>query len=116
MRKAAQDEFMKVLNKDPKDKTALASMASMAYNSAQSGTQEQKDQFLEEARKWNTRRTEVDPKDQEAYYSLGVIAWAQAYPAIQTVRANLGMKAEDPPPIKDKKKRAEMQGEIRQDY
>lgn len=108
MRKAAQDEFSKVLDKDPKDKIALASMASMAYNSAQSGTQEQKDQFLEEARKWNRRRIEVDPNDAEAYYSLGVISWTQAYPAIQTVRANTGMKAEDPGPIKDKKKRAEM--------
>lgn len=109
MYSAAKDEFQKVLDKDPKNATALASMAFLTYSSASSGTQEQKDKFLEEARKWNERRIEVDPKETEAYYSLGVIAWTEAYGPIQTERVKLGMKSEDPGPVKDKKVRAELQ-------
>jgi len=108
METAAKQEFQKVLEKDPQNKIALASMASMAYNEAQSGTQEQKDAALEEARKWNQRRIEVDPKEGEAYYSLGVIAWARAYPNIQNERVKLSMKGDDPGPIKNEKVRAEL--------
>src|SRR6185312_13936020 len=92
----------------PKNETALASMASMAYSQAASGTPEEKEQHLTEARKWDIRRIETDPKNAEAYYSLGVIAWAQAFPAIGTVRAKLGMKGDDPGPIKNEKERAEL--------
>src|SRR5579875_2688335 len=38
----AKQEFGKVLKKDPTNSLALASLASMAYNSASSGTQDQK--------------------------------------------------------------------------
>jgi tetratricopeptide (TPR) repeat protein len=106
---AAQAEFQKVLDKDPKNSTALASMAFLTFSSASNGTQEQKDKFLEEAKKWNERRIEVDTKDYEAYYSLGVIAWTQAHGPIVIERIKLGMKSEDPGPIKDKKVRAELQ-------
>jgi tetratricopeptide (TPR) repeat protein len=105
---AAKQEFMKVLDKDPQNKIALASLASMAYSEAGFGTPEEKTKALEEARKWNERRIEVDPKDAEAYYSLGVIAWAQAYPAVQTERAQLNMKPDDPGPIKNAKARDEL--------
>jgi tetratricopeptide (TPR) repeat protein len=64
----AQQTFQQVLDKNPKDKLALASMASMAYQSASSGTPEQKDAALDQAKKWNERRSEVDPKDSEPYY------------------------------------------------
>jgi Tfp pilus assembly protein PilF len=50
---AAQQEFEKVLKTDPKNSLALASMASMAYNSATAGSQDQKTAALEDARKWN---------------------------------------------------------------
>ena len=79
----ARQEFDKVLKKDPTNRLALASMANMAYNSATTGTPEQKAAALEEARKWNERRIEVDPKDAEAYYYLGVINWAQAFTPIR---------------------------------
>src|SRR5579875_4087604 len=52
----AKQEFGKVLKKDPTNSLALASMASMAYNSATGGSQDQKMAALEEARKWNQRR------------------------------------------------------------
>jgi hypothetical protein len=39
---------------------------------------------------------------------LGVIAWSKWYPALGKARAELGMKPEDPGPIKDKKVRDDL--------
>jgi tetratricopeptide (TPR) repeat protein len=104
----ARKTFEQVLQRDPKNSLALASMASMAYNSASSGTPEQKTAALEEAKKWNERRIEVDPKEAEAYYYLGVINWAQAFTPLQTERVNEHMKPDDPGPIKNPKMRDEL--------
>lgn len=105
----AKDGFEKVLEKNPNDATALASLASLAFQSASSLSPDQKLQRLDEAAKWNKRLIEVDPKNKEAYYSLGVIAWAKWYPQLQMARLNLHMKPEDPGPIKDKKVKADLQ-------
>jgi len=99
----AKDEFLKVLEKKPDDTTALASLASIAYNQAGPLPPDQKAAKLDEAAGWYKKLIEADPKNKEAYYSLGVIAWAKWYPAIMTARAELRMKPEDPGPIKDKK-------------
>jgi len=99
----AKAEFLKVLDKDAGDKVALAYLASLAYNSAQSMTPDKKLEALNEAIMWYRKLIDVDPKNKEAFYSLGVIAWAKWYPALMTARANLRMKPEDPGPIKDKK-------------
>jgi tetratricopeptide (TPR) repeat protein len=50
----------------------------------------------------------VEPNNKEAYYSLGVITWGKWYPELMGARAKLGMKPEDPGPIKDKKVREEL--------
>ncbi len=107
---AAKQEFDNILKKEPSNSLALASMASMAYNSAQSGTPEQKAAALEEAKRWNQRRIEVDPKDPEAYYYLGVINWAESFPPIRDARIAGKMTANDPGPIKDAKAREELKG------
>jgi hypothetical protein len=39
---------------------------------------------------------------------LGVIAWSKWYPVLGKARAELGMKPEDPGPIKDKKVKDEL--------
>jgi len=106
--KAAKQEFIKVLDKDPQNKIALASLASMSYSQAGFGSPEQKSEALGEAKKWNLKRVEVDPNDAEAYYSLGVIAWAEAYPNIQTERVKLNMKPDDSGPIKNDKVKTEL--------
>jgi tetratricopeptide (TPR) repeat protein len=106
--KAAKQEFLKVLDKDPQNKIALASLASMSYSQAGFGSPEQKSEALGEAKKWNMKRVEVDPNDAEAYYSLGVIAWAEAYPNIQTERVKLNMKPDDSGPIKNDKVKTEL--------
>jgi tetratricopeptide (TPR) repeat protein len=104
----AKREFLEVLSRDPIDRVALASLASLAYNQSGSLQGDEKLAKLDEAREWNLKLIQADPANKEAYYSLGVIAWSKWYPALGRARAELGMKPEDPGPIKDKKVRAEL--------
>ena len=88
---AAETEFKRVLELDPNNTTALASMASLAYNS--------KPPKLDEAMDWYKVLAAVQPGNKEAFYSMGVIAWAKWYPALMKARASVGMKPEDPGPL-----------------
>jgi tetratricopeptide (TPR) repeat protein len=104
MARAAKDEFMKVLEKNPQEKLALASLANLSYQQANGVSDlDQKLKRLDDARDWYLKLIAADPKNKEAYYTLGVIDWAKVYPARTTARARLGMRPEDPGPIKDKK-------------
>ena len=98
--KAAEDNFRLVLDKNPDDKLAIASIASIYYNQKK----------FDAAKEWNERLLKVDPKNKEALYTLGVIAWGKAYPLRGEARAKLSMKPEDPGPLKDKKVREEVKG------
>jgi tetratricopeptide (TPR) repeat protein len=104
----ASSQFNDVLKRDPNNPLALAMMASMAYNAAGAGTADQRAKALEEARQWNLKRIEANPKDDEPYYYLGVIDWAKAYAPIQTARVELKMASPEPGPIKDAKVRDEL--------
>ena len=104
----ARKEFKDVLSRDPNDKVALASLASLAFNEAGPLQGDEKQAKLDESRDWNLKLIKADPQDKEAYYSLGVIAWSQWYPALGKARVELGMKPEDPGPIKDKKVKQEL--------
>ncbi|MEO7143207.1 MAG: tetratricopeptide repeat protein [Bryobacteraceae bacterium] len=108
---SAKDEFLDVLKDAPGDKTALASLASIAYNQAQAMSAEEKAKKFDEAAEWYKKLIAVDPNNKEAYYSLGVIAWAKWYPALMTARAKLGMKPEAPGPIKDQKVKEELKAQ-----
>jgi len=100
---AARKEFSDVLQKDSKDKNALASLAFLSFNEATNLKGDAKNQKLDEARQWHVKTIEADPKNKTAYYSLGVISWTKWYPALMEARAKMGMKPEDPGPLKDKK-------------
>jgi len=93
MAQAAHDQFQKVLDQDPKNTVAIASIASLYLN----------EKKWDDAQRWYEKLIAVDPNNKDAYYSLGFIAWSKWYPVYGTARANLGMKQEDPGPIKDKK-------------
>jgi hypothetical protein len=110
--KAASDQFLKVLELEPKNTTAISSLASLHYQQAQ-GNQpmDAKMKKLDEAKEWNEKLIEVDPKNKEPYYTLGVISWAKFYPQRMGARAKLGMKPEDPGPIKDKKLKEELKAQ-----
>jgi tetratricopeptide (TPR) repeat protein len=96
--KAAEDSFRQVLEKDPNDKLAIASLGSIYYNQKK----------FDVAKEWNERLLKIDPQNKEALYTLGVIAWGKAYPVRGEARAKLSMKPEDPGPLKDKKVREEV--------
>jgi tetratricopeptide (TPR) repeat protein len=100
MATAAREQFQKVLDKDPKNTLAIASIASLLFN----------EKKLDEANEWNVKLIAVDPKNKEAYYTQGVIAYLKAMVRDGEARAKMGMKPEDPGPLKDKKVRAEVAG------
>src|SRR5947209_2788451 len=105
---AAVNTFNDILKEDPGNQLALAYMANMAYQQAATGNDEQKKAAFEDAKKWNERRVEVDPKDSEAYYYLGVINWSEAFPEIRNARGEEKLKGDDPGPLKDKKVKADL--------
>lgn len=96
MAKAAHDQFLKVLEQDPKNTVAMASVASLFLNQKK----------FDEAKEWNLKLVAVDAKNAQALYTLGVIAWTKAFQADAEARARIGMKPEDPGPLKDKKVRS----------
>jgi tetratricopeptide (TPR) repeat protein len=95
---AAHEEFVRVLEQDPKNSVAIASIASLFFNQKK----------MEDAEKWYRKLIEVDPQNKEAYYTLGVIAWTKSFAVRAEARAKLGMKPEEKGPLKDKKVRAEV--------
>jgi tetratricopeptide (TPR) repeat protein len=98
---AAMSEFQTVLgaNPDPSAKLlATESMASLYYN--------MKD--FPKAEEWNRKVIELDPKNKEAYYTLGVIPWTEFIGPDREARLNEKMRPEDPAPLKDAKERAEL--------
>jgi tetratricopeptide (TPR) repeat protein len=109
MAKNALDNFQKVLDADPKNATAVESIASLYYLESQ-GTAKIEDKLerLDKARVWYQKLTEVDPSKKEAFYSLGVIAWAKWYPDWNSARSKAGMKPDADGPLKDKKAKEEL--------
>jgi Tfp pilus assembly protein PilF len=98
MAKAAYDNFMKVLEEDSKNTVALASVASLYLYQKK----------WDDAQQWYEKLVSVDPNNADAYYSLGFIAWSKWYPFYGMTRVELGMKQDDPGPIKDKKVRDDL--------
>lgn len=96
MAQAAFDNFKKVLEMEPKNTIAIASIASLNLNQKK----------WADAQQWYDKLVSIDPNNADAYYSMGFIAWSKWYPAYGTARIEAGMKQEDPGPIKDKKVKA----------
>jgi len=108
----AKQEFMKVLDKSPSDATALASLASLSYQQAQSMPDlDQKLKKLDESKEWDLKLIAADPQNKEGFYSLAVIDWIKWYAAWMRARADLGLKPEEPGPLKDKKVKADLQAQ-----
>ena len=106
----AEAAFRSVYEIDARDKTALASLASLAFNKAKAirAGQPERLHYFDEAETWYRKILDVDSNDKTAYYSLGVIAWERFYPALMNARTRLGMKPEDPGPLRDSNIRAEL--------
>lgn len=112
MGKRAEDEFMEVLHRDPKNKLATESIASMRYNQANAfPSLADKLRVMDDAKIWYGKLVEIDPNNSKAYYSLGVISWSKWYPNYKQAREKAGMRQEDPGPIKDKKIREQLKAD-----
>jgi tetratricopeptide (TPR) repeat protein len=93
---AAMEELQKTLESDPKNLLATEYMANLYY--------QMKD--FPKAQEWSKKVVDLDPKNKEALYTLGVIPWTQFIPPDREARINSKMKPEDSCPIKDPKDRA----------
>jgi tetratricopeptide (TPR) repeat protein len=65
----AIDIFQDVLNKDPKDVNSMKQIAGLELNIKR----------LQDAKGWQKKVLEVDPKDPEAAYTVAVIDWMEAH-------------------------------------
>jgi tetratricopeptide (TPR) repeat protein len=93
-RDSALKEFQTSLNSnlDGKNKLlAMQSLANLYYN--------MKD--YKNAEEWHKKVIAADPKNKDAYYALGVIAWSEFVPSWREALATQGLKPEDPGPLKD---------------
>jgi tetratricopeptide (TPR) repeat protein len=109
MARSAEAEFKNVLKANPNDEIAVESLASLYYNEAQGESSlDAKIEKLNVATEWYDKLIQLNPNKKEAYYTMGVIAWAKTYPRRMTARSDLGMKPDAPGPIKDKKKLEEL--------
>jgi tetratricopeptide (TPR) repeat protein len=102
---AAMKEFNTVLASNPDEQYKLLATQSIANLYYQ-----QKD--FPDAATWEKKVIQLDPKNKEAYYTLGVIAWTDFIVPDREARSKMGMKPEDPGPLKDAKVREELKAKF----
>lgn len=109
----AEENFRKLLDQDPQDKTAIRYLASLKFQQASAlPVLQDKIEKLREAREWYEKLASVDPHSKEAFYSVGVIDWAEAYPQWTEARAQSGLSPQDPGPIATDKLRREVRAKL----
>lgn len=105
----AESEFKAILRLDPKNKVALESLSSLAVTRAKvSSNPDQKLRHLDEAESWYKKLIAAYPRDREAWYSRGVVAWLKWYPTFTAARSQPGMEPEDPGPLTNAAVRREL--------
>lgn len=90
----AIEQFKQVIDEHPgrdAEVNSLKGIASLYLNQKK----------FDQAKEYYQKVTQLDPNDPEAYYSVAVIDWTQAYQPRMEERAKLGLKPEDP--LKDQK-------------
>jgi tetratricopeptide (TPR) repeat protein len=88
---AAIDQYKAVLDQDPKNVNSIKGIAYLYLQMKK----------FEDAKTYYRKAIELDPNDPEAYYSVGVIDWTEAYQPRMEERAKLGLHPDEP--LKDKK-------------
>lgn len=73
--------FEDVLKYDPKNATALSSIAAIYYY----------EKNFQKAKEIEEELVKVEPNNPEPYYWIGQLDWAMVFPKIQKVRADLGL-------------------------
>jgi len=95
---SAMEQFHKVLDKNPNNVLATSSIASLFYN----------EKKFDEAEEWNRKVIALDPKNKEAYYTLGVLSWTKWLPVDRQARVDSKMTPEESGPIKNEKLRNQL--------
>jgi tetratricopeptide (TPR) repeat protein len=96
---AAIDQYKAVLEQDPKNVNSIKGIAYLYLQMKR----------FEDAKNYYRKAIDLDPNDPEAYYSVGVIDWTQAYQPRMEERAKLGLRPDEP--LKDKKLCAKLRDE-----
>jgi len=110
---SATSAFGKALQIQPDNKQAMESLASLHFARASSAYDlAEKLYILDESGRWFQKLIDYDPSHKVAYYNLGVIAWSKFYPELMSARARLGMRPEDPGPLRDSSIRSELRSRM----
>jgi tetratricopeptide (TPR) repeat protein len=84
MGRAAVEEFRGVLNIDPQNISAIDGLGSMLFQMA---GQPYSPAMFEESKSYHLKHIQVQPRDPEAYYWVGVIDWTTTFRANAELRA-----------------------------
>jgi TonB family protein len=98
---AAQDEFLKVIELEPKNTAAMLSIATLYFHQRKT----------DEARDWYKEAIGLNPNEKTAHYTIGVIDWMAAFQPRMKARTEMGMRPEDPGPLKDANVRAALRSQ-----
>jgi tetratricopeptide (TPR) repeat protein len=96
---AAIDQYKAVLDQDPKNVNSIKGIAYLYLQMKK----------FEDANQYYRKAIDLDPNDPEAYYSIGVIDWTEAYQPRMEARSKLGLRPDEP--LKDKKVCAQLRDE-----
>ena len=87
----AEEQFRRVLDREPQNKVALSSVASLHLNRKN----------FDEALLWYGKVIAADPSNADAYYTLGYVAWSKWYPEYAKARKASGLAPEAGGPLPD---------------
>jgi tetratricopeptide (TPR) repeat protein len=112
---AAMEEFTKVLQDDPKNLLATQSVASLYFNRGNTKGPTMADDMAK-AEEWNKKVIALDPKNKQAYYTLGVIPWLNFVTADREARSALGMRPDEQAPLKPDTKGKTLKADLKAKY
>jgi tetratricopeptide (TPR) repeat protein len=96
----AEESLRRALEIEPSNKPALLSLAWLEYNKAQSLPRiGDKLAMLDRAAEAYRKLAGVDPRNKDAYYWLGVIAWLKGHERLLQARMQLQLEPEDSGPL-----------------
>jgi tetratricopeptide (TPR) repeat protein len=87
----AIQQYQAVLDMDPKNVNSINGIAILYLQMKK----------FDDSKSYYHKAIDLDPNDPEAYYSVGVIDWTEAYQPRMEERAKLGLRPDEP--LKDKK-------------
>jgi tetratricopeptide (TPR) repeat protein len=96
--------FEEVLVKDPSDVNSMKQIAGIYFNIANRNNPTQWEQDLDNAEDWQKKVLDVDPKDPEAAYTVGVIDWTKAHENLLKALQDAGLNDDGKGNVKAPKK------------